>query len=111
VALAASLLECAERCERVLQSFFATADVRPDTEFTRVMIHAIAAMRAAAAPGMLAEEAAADALRLVIVSARRAREVLGRQGLDRELMLCADSCQRATRLCEEALATALGRGA
>jgi hypothetical protein len=111
VTLAVSLLECAERCERVLQSFFAAADVQPDTEFKRAMIDAVAAMRAAAAPGMLESDAAEGALRSVIVSGQQAREVLGRQGLDRELMLCADSCQRAARLCEAALASALGRGA
>jgi len=109
--LAASLSECAERCERVLQSFFAGVDVRPDTEFKRAMISAIAATRAAAAPGVLEGAAAGEALRLVIETSGRAREVLVRQGLDRELMLCADSCQHATQLCEDALASALGRGA
>jgi hypothetical protein len=108
VSLAESLLECAERCEGVLRSYFATADVSPDTDFKRAMIYAIAAMRAAVAPGFLEGEVRADALRLVVATAGEARELLRAHGFDRELMLCADDCDRAVRLCAGVLASGDG---
>jgi hypothetical protein len=105
VPLAGNLLECAGRCERILQTYFAAADARPDTEFKRAMIVAIAAMRAASSPGILEGRIRADALRLVVATATRGRDLLRTQGIDRELMLCAHSCDRAAQPCAAALSS------
>jgi hypothetical protein len=98
------LLECAERCEQVLQGYFAAGRPLPDSEFERAMVFAVAAMKAAASPVGYEGDAHPDALRLVVVLAGEARDSLRRQGLERELLLCADLCDRAVRACEFALA-------
>jgi hypothetical protein len=110
VPLAGNLLECAERCELVLQSYFASAEVGPDTEFRRAMIFAVAAMRAAAEARVLDGETREAALLLVVKSAGRACDLLRNQGFDRELMLCADDCDRAAKLCADALASTKANG-
>jgi hypothetical protein len=108
MSLLVSLRECAARCEHVLESYFATAEVAPDTEFKRAMIEAIAAMRVAVAPGVCNGPARRDALRLVVVTAEEARKWLRMQGFERGLLLCADECDRAARLCVAALASEPG---
>jgi hypothetical protein len=105
VSLLVSLRECAARCEDVLESYFATAEVAPDTEFKRAMIEAIAAMRVAVAPGVWDGPARRDALRLVVLTAEEARRRLRMQGFERGLLLCAEECDRAARSCALALAS------
>jgi hypothetical protein len=104
VALAMSLLDCAEQCERVSRAFFmASSATRGDTELRRTTILAIAAMQAAATTAILEGEARAEALRVVIRNARQAREVLATRGLDRDLMVCVECCERAESLAAAAL--------
>ena len=109
MALAMSLLDCAERCERVLDALHASSDAWADRELKSTIILAIAAMQVAATSAILDGEAGADALRLVIRSAREAREALDRRDLDRDLIRhCATCCERATDLCVAALAASHG---
>jgi hypothetical protein len=103
VPLAVSLLECAERCERVLRTYFETADVAPDTDFERAMIFCDCCDARRDCAGGRLRGRRVVALRLVVDMAGRAREVLRGEGSDRE-MVCADDCDRAAKLSAEARA-------
>ncbi len=108
MAMALSLLNCAEQCEPVLRSYSMSPDVGSNGELKRKLILAIAAMQVAATSRVLEGEAQREALRLVIRTSRHAREALNRQDLDRELRLCAACCERASSICAAALAASDG---
>lgn len=101
--LAETLLECAERCEQALQGYFAAAASRPDPEMRRVLIFALASMKAAATPAAVRGAADEDALQLVITLAGAARDWLDAREPDGSLQVCAQECARAVRACEAAL--------
>jgi len=106
--MAMSLLNCAEQCESVLRSHSMSPEVQSNVEWKRKLILAIAAMQVAATSRIVEGEAQRDALQLVIRASRDASEALDKQGLDRELRLCATCCERAASICAAALATADG---
>jgi len=102
VPVAETLLECSERCERALQGYFAAAGVRPDPELRRVLIFALASMKAAAMPAAARGGADREAMQLVIALAGAARDWLHGREVDGPLGVCAEECARAVRVCEAA---------
>ena len=93
-----ALEECAVACERALAHYPGPgADA---VRFRETLTEAIFAIRAATTVEPLDDQG----LRLASYACRQAANLCRHHGLDRQLLDCAATCDRAAEMCEHALA-------
>ena len=103
LALSHRLGRCAEACEHALKLCLAEESEPPD-EIVDALQLSIAGMQAAVRLQTLDPELRQASLRIAAMLAREGAATVRRYDLDEQLPACADACERAALICEDAIA-------
>jgi hypothetical protein len=97
-----SLARCAAVSRETLAVYLDPTAAR-ESEFGQTLLAAVAAMETAAAHEYSAPRQREAALKVASALCRTAAQECRRHGLDKQLLQTAEACERAGRLCEQAL--------
>lgn len=102
-ALSRRLGRCAEACEQALKVCLAEESEPPETIVDALQL-SIAGMQAAVRLQAVDPELRQASLGIAAMLARKGATTVRRYDLDEQLPACADACERAARICEDAIA-------
>lgn len=101
LALSRTLRGCAEACEDALKTCLAD-ESEPPAPIVDALQLSIAGMQAAVRLQTVHAELRQASLRIAAMLAREGAATVRRYDLDEQLPVCADACERAALLCEDA---------